>query len=261
MCTPTSITRTPTGRYSWQKSGTLAPNEKWEFPRQIVCLLSSSGIKSLLFCGPMLRSFWLYSFSVQRGSCDGDSVWENIHLRCEDSQFKLDFHRTFPFLLMFRIPVSTKQIVSGQEFHTSGWAVLQEKKIKMRVLAYLLPMRNHDITDKMAGISSEKMKESAYKYPKVRFYTELNFIKSLFRVFALFISRWASLFLSKQMKHSGYPNQTYLVYVVCYFEHSGLHSPDAAKLLVLKKKGRFKCVNSTWNIILLCLMETWHHYC
>lgn len=31
-------------------------------------------------------------------------------------------------------------------------------------------------------------------------------------------------------------NQTYLVYVVCYFEHSGLHSPDTAKLLVLKKK-------------------------
>lgn len=64
---------------------------------------------------------------------------------------------------MFRIPLSTKQIVSGQEFHTSGWAVLQEENstIKMRVLAYLLPMRNHDITDKMAGISLEIMKESA----------------------------------------------------------------------------------------------------
>lgn len=63
---------------------------------------------------------------------------------------------------MFRIPVSTKQIVSGQEFHTSGWAVLQEmQKTKTRVLAYLLPMRNHDITDKMAGISSGMMKESA----------------------------------------------------------------------------------------------------
>lgn len=74
----------------------VSTERKVGIPRQIVCLLSCSGIKSLLFCGLMVRSFWLYSFSVQRGQCDGDSVWENIHLRCEDSQFKFAFHRTFP---------------------------------------------------------------------------------------------------------------------------------------------------------------------